>query len=131
MLAASRALSYAATLPPPSFAWYIAMSARRSSSVRSAVPASATTTPTETSTDIRTPGHLGRRGQPLGDLPGLPQRVRHRGGPVADHRDRREQQGELVATEPAEQVTGAGQGAEPVRRSAAAAGRRPRARGCR
>ncbi len=60
------------------------------------------------------PGHLGRRGQPLGDVPSLTQRVRHRGGTVRDHRVRGQQQGELVTAESGQQVAGAGQRLEPV-----------------
>ena len=59
--------------------------------------------------------HLGGGGEPLGDLPSLAHRIRQRGDSVVDHRDLGQQQGELVAAEPAEQVTGADQGGQPVR----------------
>ena len=114
VLAASRAESYAATLPPPSLAWYMAMSARRSSSVRSAVPASATTTPTETSTDIRTPatsvGAASRSA--ISRACRSAYVIGAARSPITG--TRRQQQRELVAAEAGEQVPGAGEGAQPV-----------------
>ena len=71
----------------------------------SAAPAPATTTPTDASTDIRTPGHLDRRGQLLDQLAGPAQRGRLGRLAVADRGLRRrlgrrgDQQGELVAAD--------------------------------
>ncbi len=86
----------------------------------SAVPAPATTTPAEASTDIRTPGHLDRCGQPLDELAGLAQRGRLGASrlPIAvcgagtGHRG--DQQGELVAAQPPEHVIAVDQRAQPV-----------------